>query len=175
MRQGMRMGVLLLLILALACPAVAETCDHSWRDAAGQRERWLITENGHQKVREREMVCDLCGAVAYRQEELLEAYGKHDWMMTEQWHDAAAGMHMYMQVCADCGAVGAASVPCEGAPCRIAMEVQVQLADSPCEGASSHSWKMTDSYRQRELDRDETCWERKMVCALCGTAGYYQE
>lgn len=53
MRQGMRIGVLLLLILALACPAVAETCDHSWRDAAGQRERWLITENGHQKVRER--------------------------------------------------------------------------------------------------------------------------
>ena len=175
MRQGMRMGVLLLLILALACPAVAETCDHSWRDAAGQRERWLITENGHQKVREREMVCDLCGAVAYRQEELLQAYGKHNWMMTEQWHDAAAGMHMYMQVCADCGAVGAASVPCEGVPCRIAMEVQVQLADSPCEGASSHSWKMTDSYRQRELDRDETCWERKMVCALCGAAGYYQE
>ena len=64
MRQGMRMGVLLLLILALACPAVAETCDHSWRDAAGQRERWLITENGHQKEREREMVCDLCGEVA---------------------------------------------------------------------------------------------------------------
>lgn len=55
------------------------------------------------------------------------------------------------------------------------MEVQVQLADSPCEGASSHSWKMTDSYRQRELDRDKTCWERKMVCALCGAAGYYQE
>ena len=175
MRQGMRMGVLLLLILALACPAVAETCDHSWRDAAGQRERWLITENGHQQVREREMVCDLCGAVAYRQEELLEAYGKHNWMMTEQWHDTAAGMHMYMQVCADCGAVGAASIPCEGVPCRIAMEVQVQLADSPCEGASSHSWKMTDSYRQRELDRDETCWERKVVCALCGAAGYYQE
>ena len=50
------------------------------------------------------------------------------------------------RVCADCGAVGVASVPCEGVPCRIAMEVQVQLADSPCEGASSHSWKMTDSY-----------------------------
>lgn len=50
-----------------------------------------------------------------------------------------------MQVCADCGAVGAASIPCEGVPCRIAMEVQVQLADT-LRGSSSHSWKMTDSY-----------------------------
>ena len=45
----------------------------------------------------------------------------------------------------------------------------------PARKASSHSWKMTDSYRQRELDRDETCWEREVVCALCGAAGYYQE
>ena len=53
------------------------------------------------------------------------------------------------------------------------MEVQVQLADSLCEGASSHSWKMTDSYRQREFDRDKTCWERKVVCALGGAAVFY--
>lgn len=174
MRQGIRFGMMLLLALALVSPARSQECDHHWQDAAGERTRWLVTENAHQKVREQEMTCALCGATAYRQTALLEPGRSHTWTLLHDWHEAEKGLHMYQQVCAACGGTSTAQVSCEGEPCHAAVTAPVDWVETPCAEMEDHCWKDVDSYRETTLSGKDSCWERKMVCLLCGAASYRQ-